>query len=88
MDRSEWPAGDGQLLVLYQPEDTGDEIDPATLYAWIASDAAHLAAAEGLRIVTMTATSLRHSATAFGREGSGYQTKVAVAVVYHRPTAA
>jgi hypothetical protein len=82
MYRSELPAGDGQLIVLYQPEDTGIEIGPRELYAFIAEDAARLSAERGLRLLSMTSTALRHSAADFGREGSGYQTKVCVAVAY------
>lgn len=82
MYRSELPAGDGQLLVLYQPEDTGNEIGPLELYTFIADDAARLSAERGLRLLSMTSTALRHSAAGFGREGSGYQTKVCVAVAY------
>jgi hypothetical protein len=82
MYRSELPAGDGQLIVLYQPEDTGDEIDPVELYTFIAQDAARLSTERGLRLLSMTSTALRHSAAEFGRQGSGYQTKACVAVAY------
>jgi hypothetical protein len=80
--RSELKAGDGQLIVLYQPEDSGGEIGPHELYSFIAEDAARLSAERGLRLLSMTSTALRHSAAGFGREGSGYQTKVCVAVAY------
>jgi hypothetical protein len=82
MYRSELPAGDGQLIVLYQPEDTGDEVAPLEVYTFIAEDAARLSAERGLRLLTMTSMPLRHSAVSMGREGSGYQSKVCVAVAY------
>jgi hypothetical protein len=82
MYRSELPAGDGQVIVLYQPEDTGNEVAPLALYTFIAEDAARLSAERGLRLLSMTSTALRHSAAEFGRDGSGYQTKVCVAVAY------
>ena len=50
---------------------------------WIAADARERAAS-GLRLLSMTTIPLRHAGTAFGNDGSGYQTKVAVAVVYER----
>jgi hypothetical protein len=68
---------------VYQPPDLGSEIDPASLMGWIAADArARLAA--GLRMLSMTSIPLRHAGTAWGNDGSGYQTKVAVAVLYER----
>jgi hypothetical protein len=82
MYRSELEAGDGQLIVLYQPEDTGNEVGPLELYQFIAADAASMSAERGLRLLSMTSTSLRHSAAEWGRDGSGYQTKVCVAVAY------
>ncbi len=82
MYRSEFEAGDGQRIVVYQPEDTGEEVSPTAIYAYIADDAAQLAEREGLRIVTMASTNLRHAGVAFGGQGSGYQTKACVAVTY------
>jgi hypothetical protein len=82
MYRSELEAGDGQLIVLYQPEDVGEEIGPLELYRFIAEDAARLSEERGMRLLSMTSTALRHSAVDFGREGSGYQTKVCIAVAY------
>jgi hypothetical protein len=46
-----------------------------------AEDAAQGAVA-GQRIVSIAALPIRHVQAYFGREGSGYETKVAVAVVY------
>ncbi len=82
MYRSELPAGDGQVIVLYQPEDTGEEIAPLALYTFIAEDAARLSAERGLRLLSMSSTPLRHSAVSMGREGSGYQSKICIAVAY------
>ena len=78
---NEYPAGENQTIVVYQSVDTGNEIDTAAVFADIAHDAA-ARAAQGLRIVSMTLMPLRHSAAFLGREGSGFQTKAAVAVVY------
>lgn len=81
MYRSDFDAGDGQRIVVYQAEDTGEELNSTAIYAFIAEDAARLAGL-GLRIVTMTSTALRHAGVAFGNNGSGYETKASVAVVY------
>lgn len=78
---AEESAGGGQTIVAYMSLDTGDEVDPAWLVQEIAEDAARRAEA-GERIVAMTGLPLRHAAVAFGREGSGYQTKAAVLVTY------
>jgi hypothetical protein len=80
---SAFDAGNGQTIVVYVSEDTGSEVDPAELYAAVARDAADRAAG-GERIVSMAASPLRHSAAYLGREGSGYETKPCVAVVYAR----
>lgn len=82
MFRSELEAGEGQLIVLYQPEDTGNEVGPLELYQFIATDAASLSAERGLRLLSMTSMSLRHAGAEWGRGGSGYQTKVCIAVAY------
>lgn len=81
VDRFEIEAGPGQRIVLYTPLDTGDEVNPVALVAAVADDAARLAA-QGWRIMTTAAMPLRHSAVAFGREGSGYASKMALMVVY------
>ena len=78
---AEEPAGNGQFIVAYVSDDTGGEVDPAVLAAEIAGNAAQRASA-GLRIVATAGLPLRHSAVAFGREGSGFDTKVAVLVTY------
>jgi hypothetical protein len=77
----EFDAGAGQVLAVYEPDDTGAEVDPGSIYAAVAADAADRAA-RGQRIVTMTTLGSRHAGVAFGRTGSGYQTKVTVTVVY------
>ena len=82
MGRTEFEAGEGQTLVVYLSEDDGSEIDAETIYAAIAQDAARMDRERRLRIVTMTSTPLRHAGTSFGRDGSGYETKLAVAVTY------
>lgn len=80
---TEYPAGPDHVLVVYQPPDLGTEIDPANLMGWIAADARERATA-GLRMLSMTSIPLRHAGTAFGNDGSGFLTKVAVTVLYER----
>jgi hypothetical protein len=75
----EYPAGNGQVVVAYVGADTGGEVDPAALAEEIAADAARRGAS-AMRIVAMAGVPLRHSAVAFGREGSGFTTKSAVVV--------
>jgi hypothetical protein len=82
VDRSEFDAGDGQVIVVYAPGDFGSEIDPTMLYGEIARDAADLATGRGLRMISMTSMPLRHSGVFMGRDGSGYETKAVVAVAY------
>lgn len=83
MDVLEFGAGPDQVLVVYQPADTGGELEPLTIFSAVAADAAKRAS-NGDWIVTMTSMPLRHAGTAFGQEGSGYETKAVVAVVYGR----
>jgi hypothetical protein len=81
MTQSEFNAGPNQKIVVYLSEDTGTEIDPTGLYGAIAQDA-EARAASGWRIVSTAAVPVRHAGAFLGREGSGYETKVSVAVVY------
>ena len=86
MNVVEFRARPDQTLAVYQPDDTGSELSPLEVFSAVADDAADRAA-RGEWIVTMTAMPLRHAGTAFGQEGSGYETKVAIAVVYGRVSA-
>ena len=81
--QTEFPAGPDHVIVVYQPPDIGAEVDPANLMGWIAADA-RVRANEGLRMLSLTSFPMRHAGTAFGNDGSGYQTKVAVSVLYER----
>jgi hypothetical protein len=81
MPPTEFDAGNGQTIVVYVAPDTGEEIDPTALYGQIAQDAAGRAIA-GQKIVSIAAVPTRHAAAFLGRTGSGYETKVSVAVVY------
>ena len=83
ISKTEYPAGPDHVIVVYQPPDIGAEVDPANLMGWIAADA-RSRAKDGLRMLSMTSLPLRHAGTAFGNDGSGYQTKVAVTVLYER----
>jgi hypothetical protein len=81
MITGEHDAGNGQLIVTYISDDTGSEVDPSAVAEEIAADAQQRAVS-GLRIVATAGMPLRHAAVAFGREGSGYNTKEAVLVTY------
>lgn len=81
--QTEYSAGPDHVVVVYQPPDIGTEIDPANFMGWIAADARDRAK-EGLRMLSIMSMPLRHAGTAFGNDGSGYLTKVAVTVLYER----
>ncbi len=86
---SEWvthedfEAGPDQVLVVYLLADMSTELDPVQIFGDVATDAS-ARAADGFRIISMTSVSLRHAGAMFGNDGSGYQTKGSVAVVYER----
>ena len=82
MEIVELPAGPDQVLAVYRPPDTGNEIDPLEVFSAVANDARDRAG-RGEWIVTMTVLPLRHAGAVFS-EASGYQTKTSVAVVYGR----
>lgn len=81
METNEFAAGASQTIVVYVSSDTADEVDPAQLYGEIAGDAA-ARLLKGQHIVSLAATPLRHAQSFLGRQGSGYETKISVAVVY------
>ena len=81
MDSQEFPAGPYQRIVVYQPPDTGMELDPAAIFGAVAEDAADRAR-RGQDLVSLTCQDLRHSGLFMGRQGSGYESKVAVIAVY------
>ena len=83
MEFTEHSAGPNQTIVVYQLTDDGTEIDPDSAFAGVAADAEARAAA-GWHIVSTSVIPLRHSAVAFGRDGSGFETKACIAVVYAR----
>lgn len=78
---TEFNAGANQTIVVYISADTSEEVDPLVLYRHIADDAA-TRAGSGQRIVSMSSVPLRHAQAFIAREGSGFETKVAVTVVY------
>ncbi len=84
MKPSEFAAGPNQALVVYESGDMGTALDPMSLYGAIAADAEQRAVA-GCRIVSMATVPLRHAAAFLGCEGSGYETKAVVAVVFAKP---
>ena len=78
---SEFNAGANQSIVVYVSPDTRSEVDPMALYGEIAQDAARRAAT-GQHIVSMAAVPVRHAQEFLAVQGSGFETKVAVAIVY------
>ena len=84
MQSNQFPVGTNQLIVVYEADDTGNELDPYAIYGAIAQDAA-LRAGQGWRLVSLASTALRHAQAYVGRAGSGYETSAAVAVVYALP---
>jgi len=83
IEQEEFEAGPDHVLVVYRPPDISAELDPAVIFGAIAADAT-ARAANGQRILPMTAMPLRHAGAWIGQEGSGFETKVAVAVTYER----
>jgi len=76
-------AGTDQVIVVYVPPDTGGELDPAAIYGHIAADATKRDH-DGMRIVSMHTMPLRHAGVYLGRNGSGFESRVAVVTVYER----
>jgi hypothetical protein len=83
MSVSAFDADPDHLIVVYSPTDNGAELDAVEIFGVIAADAAQRATA-GLRILSMTTVPLRHAGAWMGRDGSGFETKVAIGVVYER----
>ena len=81
--QTELPAGPDHVIVVYQPADISSELDPVAIFTAIAEDVT-ARVATGLRLLSMTTMPLRHSGAWAGAQGSGYETKTAVAVVYER----
>ena len=85
MDSQEFAAGPYQRIVVYLPPDTGMELDPAAIFGEVATDAADRAR-RGQDLASLTCQDLRHSGLFMGRQGSGYESKVAVIAVYRDAT--
>jgi hypothetical protein len=84
MERFDYPAGDGQQVVLYVSDDAGVALDPDTLFAEVAADAAEFAG-RGWRIVSIATMPIRQMGTAgniFFQSGGQFATKAAIVVVY------
>ena len=79
--QNEFRAGPDQRIVVYHVTDTGEELNPVAIFAEIAEDAAKRAE-QGQRIVAIAPLSTRHAGAWFSREGSGFETKASIAVVY------
>jgi hypothetical protein len=77
-------AGPGQVVVVYETDDTGAEVSAVELFHGIARDAA-ARAAHGWWIVTMASMPLRQTGTAGNvlfQSGGQFTTLAAVCVVY------
>ena len=81
MEQHEFAAGTGQVIVVYDVADISVEIIPSAVFAEIAADAA-ARAERGQWVISMAVMPTRHGGTAWGDEGSGFQTKASVVVVY------
>jgi hypothetical protein len=81
--QEDFEAGPDQVIVVYVPPDTGGELDPAAIYGHVAADATNRDK-DGMRIVSMHAMPLRHAGVYLGRNGSGFESRVAVVAVYAR----
>jgi hypothetical protein len=79
--KTEWGIGLNQIFVVYVSDDSGNEVDPTAFYSNVAQDAQQYAA-KGMRITAMASVPLRHAQGFVAREGSGYETKMSVSVVY------
>jgi len=81
VENTEFDAGPGRKIVVYTPPDTGSEIDAAWTFQTIAEDAAGRGP-QGWEILSLTVVPLRHSAAFIAREGSGFESKISVVVLY------
>jgi hypothetical protein len=81
VESTEFKAGPDQTIVVYVSADDGMEVDIVALFGEIATDSMRRSLA-GQRIVTMTSLPLRHAGQFLAKQGSGYETKVTVSVVY------
>ncbi|HET9435530.1 MAG TPA: hypothetical protein VFO50_01630 [Candidatus Limnocylindrales bacterium] len=77
----ELPVGEDQRIVLYHVPDLGVEIEPDRILAMVAADAARRES-DGWQIVSTSSMPTRHGGVMFGQNGSSFQTKVTVIVVY------
>jgi hypothetical protein len=84
---TEFDAGPGRKIAVYTPPDTGGEIDTEWTFGQVAADAA-ARASQGWQILSMTVVPLRHSAAFIAREGSGFESKISVVVLYGETAAA
>lgn len=81
--RHEIPVSPERKIVLYQPADTGGEIDPDVLFTLIAADAGR-SPSDGWQLASLDTMNLRHSGIYLGQEGSGFETKLAVVALFAR----
>jgi hypothetical protein len=80
---SEYEAGPDRLIVVYEPPDTGDELDPRKIFRAVAADSASRAN-DGLTLQSLAVMPLRQAGLVVGLSGSGVDSKAAVVVVYER----
>lgn len=76
---TEFEAGEGQAIVVYEPAETRNIIDAEAVWQFVARDAAERAAA-GWRIAATTTLSLRQMEAVL--DDSQYEVQAAITVVY------
>lgn len=82
----EFPAGDGQLVVLFVNEDVGSAVEPEALATELAADAARRRA-DGWRLSSVASMPMRQMGTAGNvlfQSGGQFATQAALIVVYSR----
>jgi hypothetical protein len=87
LEKREFEAGNGQLIVVYVNEDTGAGVDADDLAGELARDAAERQA-KGWRLSSVTSFPLRQMGTAGNilfQSGGQYATQVAMLAVYSQP---
>jgi hypothetical protein len=80
---SEYEAGPLRTIVVYEPPDTGGELDARVIFAAVAADAAERVKL-GLTLQSLAVMPLRQAGLIVGLSGSGVESKAAIVVVYER----
>jgi len=81
MDHREIPVSEDRMLVVYLPPDNGVEVDVGSIMTLVAADAA-ARGSSGWQLASVDTMNIRHAGVYFGQQGSGFETKLAVTVLY------